>query len=133
MAPWNQPRPHHPSWKEILQKEREKYANEVFEEMMNQVKEILEEHAYEKSFQEDLDEFYHVEYSKEEFIEDEVLSLNNPDDDIQATIPSTHQEENIMSYGPFEELDENLFHDLGSEGTLEEPSDTVDQHIDTFI
>jgi hypothetical protein len=26
-----------------------------------------------------------------------------------------------------------MFHDSGSEGALEEPSDTVDQHIDTFI
>jgi hypothetical protein len=38
-----------------------------------------------------------------------------------------------MIYDPFEDLDDNLFRDPGSEGELEEPSDTNDQHIDTFI
>jgi hypothetical protein len=94
---------------------------------------MLEEHAYEESFQEDPDEAYHVEDFEEAFNEDEVLSLNDPDEDIQAVIPPTHQEENTMSYDPFEDLDDSLFHDPGSEGALEEPSDTVDQHIDTFI
>jgi hypothetical protein len=122
MAPWNQPRPRHLSWKEILQMEREKVANEATEELMNQVKEMLEEHAYEESFQEDPDEAYHVEDSEEAFNEDEVLSLNDPDEDIQAAIPPTHQEENTMSYDPFEDLDDSLFHDPGSEGALEEPS-----------
>jgi hypothetical protein len=141
MDPWNQPRPCHPSWKEILQMEREKDV----EELMNQVKELLHEsvedqsltdeevlegHAYEESFQEDLDEAYYVEDSKEAFNEDEVLSLN---EGIQVAIPCRHQEENTMSYDPFEDLDDNLFHDSGSEGALKELSDTVDQYIDTFI
>jgi hypothetical protein len=43
MAPWNQPRLCHPSWKEILQMEREKDANKVIEELMNRVKELLNE------------------------------------------------------------------------------------------
>jgi hypothetical protein len=90
MALWNQPRPRHLSWKEILQKEREKAINEVVELLMNQVKEMLEEHAYEESFQEDLDEAYHVEDSEKVFNEDEVLSVNDPDEDIQAAIPPTH-------------------------------------------
>jgi hypothetical protein len=96
--------------------EREKDANKAVEELMNQVKEllhessedqaltdeeVLEERAYEESFQEDPDEAYHVE----------------------------DQEENTMSYDPFEDLDDNLFHDPGSE----EASDAVNQHIDTFI
>jgi hypothetical protein len=38
-----------------------------------------------------------------------------------------------MSYDPFKDLDDSLFHDHGSEGALEEPSYTVDQHIDTLI
>jgi hypothetical protein len=38
MAPWNQPRPRPPSWKEILQMEREKVANKDVEELINQVK-----------------------------------------------------------------------------------------------
>jgi hypothetical protein len=116
MAPWNQPRPCHPSWKEILQMERGKASNKSTEELMNQVKEllhessedqaltneeVLEERAYEESFQEDPDEAYHVE----------------------------DQEENTMSYDCFEDLDDSMFHDPGSEDAL----DTVNQHIDTFI
>jgi hypothetical protein len=116
MAPWNQPRPCHPSWKEISQMEREKTANKFAEELMNQVKELLHEssedqaltdeevlevHAYEERFQEDPDEAYNFE----------------------------DQEENTMSYDPFEDLDDNLFHDSGSE----EASDAVNRHIDTFI
>ena len=34
-----------------------------------------------------------------------------------------------MSYDPFEDLDDNLFHDPGSE----EASDVVNWYIDTFI
>jgi hypothetical protein len=78
MTPCNQPKPFHFSWKEILQMERERVANKFVEEMMNQVKELLhesakdqsltdeemlEKHAYEEIFQEDIDESYHVEYS----------------------------------------------------------------------
>jgi hypothetical protein len=133
MEIWNQIIPHHLSWKEIFQMERGKVANEATKEMMNQVKEILEEYSYEEIFQEYPDEACHIEYYEEEFNEDEVLSLNDPDEDIQVVIPPTHQEENIMSYDPFENLDDNLFHDTGSEGSLKDPSDTVDQHIDTFI
>ena len=86
--------------------ERERAANKAIEELMNQVKEllhefiedqaltneeVLEEHAYEEMFQEDPDEAYHVEDFEEAFNEDEVLSLNDPDEDIQAVIPPTHQ------------------------------------------
>jgi hypothetical protein len=104
--------------------EREKDTNEAIKELMNQVKEMLEEHAYEEIFQEYIDESYHVEDSEEAFNEDEVISLNDPDEDIQAFIPPMHQEENTMSYDPFEDLDDILFHDPGSEGALEEPSNT---------
>jgi hypothetical protein len=45
MAPWNQPIPCHPSWKEILQMEGEKDANKSIEEMMNQVKELFLEYS----------------------------------------------------------------------------------------
>jgi arylsulfatase A-like enzyme len=107
MAPWNQPKPLHFSWKQILQMERERAANKAVEKMMNQVKdllhesaedqalideEVLEEHAYEQIFQEYPDEAYHVEDSEEAFNEDEVLSLNDPDEDIQVVIPPTHKE-----------------------------------------
>jgi hypothetical protein len=63
--------------------------------------EVIEECAYEESFQEYPDEVYHVE----------------------------DQEENTLSYDPFEDLDESPFHDPGSE----EASDEINQHIDTFI
>jgi hypothetical protein len=106
--------------------EREKVVNKAVEALMNQEKEMLEEHAYEEIFQEDLDEAYHVEDYEEAFKEDEVLSLNDPDEDIQAAFPPTHQEENTMSYAPFEDLDDNLFHDPRSAGALEEPSHIVD-------
>jgi hypothetical protein len=58
--------------------------------------EVLEECAYEKIFQEDPNEAYHVE----------------------------GQEDNIMSYDLFKDLEDNMFHDPRSE----EASD-----IDTFI
>jgi hypothetical protein len=61
-----------------------------------------------------------------------LISRTDPDEYVQAIIPPTHQEKNNMSYDPFEDLDEIQFHDRGSEGALEEPLDTVDQHIDTF-
>jgi hypothetical protein len=92
--------------------------------------EVLEGNTYEESFQGDPDEAYRVEDFKEAFNKDEVLPLN---EDIQASIPPTHQEENTMSYDPFEDLDASLFHDSRSEAALEELSDTIDQHIDTFI
>jgi hypothetical protein len=45
MAPWNQPKPLHFSWKEILQMERERAPNKAAEELMKQVKELLHEFA----------------------------------------------------------------------------------------
>jgi hypothetical protein len=50
MAPWNPSIPCHPSWKETLHMERENNANESAEEKMNQVKDMLEENAYEERF-----------------------------------------------------------------------------------
>jgi hypothetical protein len=106
--------------------EKEKVANKVVEEMMNRIKElfpakelaledeeVLEEQTYEESYQEDPDEFSHVEDLDETFDEDEVLISALPfDEDIQAFVPPAHQEENMMSCDPFEDLDDTLFHDL---------------------
>jgi hypothetical protein len=47
------------------------------------------------------------------------------DEDIQAFVPPAHQEENMMSCNPFEDLDVTLFHDFGSEEILEEPLDVT--------
>jgi hypothetical protein len=88
MAPWDEPssRTCYASKRELLQMEKEKDANKVVEEMMNHIKElfpskelaledeeVLEEHTYEESYQEDPDEFSHVEDLDDTFDEDEVL------------------------------------------------------------
>jgi hypothetical protein len=132
MAPWNQPRPRHPSWKEILQMEREKDANKTNEELMNQVKEllhesakdqaltdeeVLEEHTYEEIFQEDHDE----EDTDETYDEDEVSALPL-DEEIHTSAP---QEDNMISYNPFENFDDALFHDCGNEEKYQKDIDEV--------
>jgi hypothetical protein len=50
----------------------------------------------------------------ETYDEDEVSSLPI-DEDIQTYAPPTHQEENMISYNPFENFDDALFHDCGNE------------------
>jgi hypothetical protein len=64
-----------------------------------------EEKIEEYPDEEDLDETYD---------EDEVSSLPL-DEDIQTSASPTHQEENMMSYNPFENFDDALFHDFGNE------------------
>jgi hypothetical protein len=45
--------------------------------------------------------------------EDEVLVFAPPFDEvIQASIPPAQEEENVVSYFPFQILDDALFHDL---------------------
>jgi hypothetical protein len=118
--------------------EKEKVANKVVEEMMNHIKELfqksveelaledeemLEGQIYEEIHQEDPDD----EDPDETFDEDEVLISSLPfDEDIQAFVPPAHQEENMMSCNPFEDLDDTLFHDFGNEEVLEEPLDAID-------
>jgi len=51
----------------------------------------------------------------ETFDEDKVLIYALPfDEDIQASVPPAHQEENMMSCNPLEDLDDTLSHDLES-------------------
>jgi hypothetical protein len=58
--------------------------------------------------------------------EDKVLVSSLPfDEDIQASFPHAHQEENMMNCDPFEDLDDALFHDFGSKEVLEDPLDTT--------
>jgi hypothetical protein len=74
-----------------------------------------------------IDEYSHAKDIDETSKEDEVLVSTLPfDEDIQASVPLAHQEENMMSHNPLEKLDDALFHDFGSEEVLEEPSDTID-------
>jgi hypothetical protein len=89
--------------------------------------EVLEGQICEESYQEHPKEVSHVEDLDETFDEDEVLISSLPlDENIQASAPPAHQEENMMSHDPFEELDDALFHDCGSEEVLEDPLDTTD-------
>jgi hypothetical protein len=44
----------------------------------------------------------------------------------EQTYEESHQEENIMSCDPFEDIDDALFHDLESEEVLEEILDMID-------
>jgi hypothetical protein len=89
--------------------------------------EVLEGQIYEESYQEYPDEFSHVEDPNETFDEDEVLISTLPfDEDIQAFIPPTNQEENMMSCNLFEYLDDMLFHEFGNREVLEEPLDEID-------
>jgi hypothetical protein len=63
----------------------------------------------------------------ETFDEEEALISSLPFvEDIHAFVPPSHQEENMMSYNPFEDLDETLFRDFGSEEVLAKPLDAID-------
>jgi hypothetical protein len=70
--------------------------------------------------------------------------LSNEDEVIQASIPPTHEEENVVSCTPFQVFDVASFHDSESEEVLEEPLDALDpscynkgddaiENIDDFI
>jgi hypothetical protein len=48
------------------------------------------------------------------------------DEVIQASIPPTHEEENVVSHFPFQDFDDALFYDSKSEEVLEEPLDALD-------
>jgi hypothetical protein len=120
MAPWDEPssRTCYDSKMEFLQMEKEKVANKAAKEMMNHIRElfpalddeeVLEEQIYEESYQEDLMMKIQMRHMKKALIS-----------------RRAHQEENMMSCDPFEDLDDTLFHDLGSEEVLEETLDMID-------
>jgi hypothetical protein len=44
----------------------------------------------------------------------------------EHTYEESHQEENMMSCDPFKDIDDNLFHDLGSEEVSKETLDMID-------
>jgi hypothetical protein len=55
-----------------------------------------------------------------------VLTPSLPfDEDIHAFFPPAHQEENMMNCNPFEDIDDNLFHEFGSKEVLEDPLDVT--------
>jgi hypothetical protein len=85
--------------------------------------EVLEEHTHESKLEEYPDE----EVLDETYDEEEVLISTLPfDEDIQPFVPPAHQEENMISDNPFEDLHDALFCDFGSEELLEEPLDATD-------
>ena len=81
---------------------------------------IDDETIYEEKIEEDPDE----EDSDETYDEDEVFALPL-DEDIQTSAPPAHQEENMMSYDPFENFDDALFHDCGNEENCQKDHDEV--------
>jgi hypothetical protein len=60
----------------------------------------------------------------ETYDEDEVSSLPL-DEDIQTSAPPAHQEEKMISYNPFENFDDALFHDYGNEENFQKDLDEV--------
>jgi hypothetical protein len=76
---------------------------------------IDDETIDEEKIEEDLDETYD---------EDEVSSLPL-DEDIQTYDTPAHQEENMISYNPFENFDDALFHDCGNEEKYQKHLDEV--------
>jgi hypothetical protein len=71
---------------------------------------IDDETIYEEKLEEDPDE----EDLDEPYDEDKAFALPL-DEYIQTSAPPAHQEENMMSYNPFENFDDALFHDCGNE------------------
>jgi hypothetical protein len=89
----------------------------------------IHEHEFPCEYEEEhFDETHHVEdlTHKEAPHEDEALTFSPLFDEvIQASIPPAHEEENMVSYTPFQVFDDALFYDLESEEVLEEPLDTL--------
>jgi hypothetical protein len=67
---------------------------------------IDDETIDEENIEEDLDK----EYLDETYDEDEVSALPL-DEDLQTSIPPSHQEEKMINYNPFEKNYDALFHD----------------------
>jgi hypothetical protein len=107
------------------------------ESLIEEVSPREEEHELPREYVERFNDLIH----EEDLREDEVFVSSLPfDEDIHASIPLAHQEENMISYNPFEKFDDTLFHDLGNEEVLEEPLDATDpfcndviEDIDDFI
>jgi len=73
-----------------------------------------------KKLEEDPDE----EDPNETYDEDEVSALPL-DEDIQTFAPLAHQEDTMMSYNPFENFDDALFHDYGNKKNCQKDLDEV--------
>jgi hypothetical protein len=112
--PWNY-RPTTQSLQDAFQEIKHTLCREGFlidDETIDE--EVLDRHICEENYQAHLEEVSHVEYLDETF-----------DEDIQAFVPPTHQQENMLSCNPFENLDVTLFHTFGSKQALEEILDAT--------
>jgi hypothetical protein len=76
---------------------------------------LAEENIHEESFQEDFNDEDPNEIQHPD--EETLLSMPPLDEDdiIQNFSPPAHEEENMMSYNPFENFNDALFHDFGNE------------------
>jgi hypothetical protein len=106
-------------------------ATQNLQDTFQELKDVLCREGFpidedEEKLEEDPDEVSHVEDPDETFDEDEVLISSLPlDEDIQASASPAHQEKNMMSYNPFENFDDALFHDCGNEESCKENLDEV--------
>jgi hypothetical protein len=92
----------------------EREPEEVNHEEDHQIHEVEHEFPCEYVEEEHFDETHHVEdlIHEEAPHEDEASIFSPPFDEvIQASIPPTHEEENMVSYTPFQVFDVASFHD----------------------
>jgi hypothetical protein len=81
---------------------------------------IDDETKYEEKLEEDPDE----EDLNKTYDEDELSTLPL-DEDTHTAAPPAHQEENMMSYNPFENFYDSLFRDFGNEENCQKNIDEV--------
>ena len=98
---------------------------------MNHEENYQEEHEFPCEYveEEHFDETHLVEdlIHEEDPHEDEASVFAPPFDEvIQASIPPAHEENNVVSYTPFQKFNIVLFHDSESEEVLEKPLDELD-------
>jgi hypothetical protein len=96
------------------------YFQELKHTLCRECFSINDETIYEEKLEEYLDE----EDLDETYDEDEVSSLPL-DEDIQTPASPAHKEDNMMSYNPFENFDDVLFHDCGNEENFQKDLDEV--------
>jgi hypothetical protein len=76
--------------------------------------------------EENLEEDHDEEDPYETYDEDEFLISSLPlNKDIQTYASPSHQEDNMMSYNPFENFDDVVFHECGNEESHQKDLDEV--------
>jgi hypothetical protein len=95
-------------------------ATQNLQDIFQELKDVLCRECFlvdedEENVEEDLNKTY----------DEDEISTFPLDEDIQASASPTHQEENMMSYNPFENFDDSLFHDFGNEQNYQKDIDEV--------